>query len=192
MEMYYSDFDGNGTSEPVISYYIDHKLWPIYSRDDLVQQIPSYNKRFLYYSDYAKADMKDIFGEKLKTAIHYTASEMSSLLLENTGNSFTVHQLPMQAQWYPVYSINVLDINGDGKKDIITGGNQTYARIKFGAYSCGKGDVFINKGNCHFERLSPMQSGIRVTGDIRNAIAIGQQLIFGINDMQPLCYSFHK
>lgn len=138
MEMYYSDFDGNGTAEPVISYYIDHKPWPIYSRDDLVQQIPSYNKRFLYYSDYAKADMKDIFGGKLKTATHYTTSEMSSLLLENTGNSFTVHQLPMQAQWYPVYSINILDIDGDGKKDIITGGNQTYARIKFGAYSCGK------------------------------------------------------
>ena len=55
MEMYYSDFDNNGTAEPVICYYIDHKPWPIYSRDDLMQQIPSYNKRFLQYSDYAKA-----------------------------------------------------------------------------------------------------------------------------------------
>lgn len=192
VEMYYADFDDNGTAEPVICYYIDHKSWPIYSRDDLIQQIPSYNKRFLYYSDYAKADMKDIFGEKLKTAIHYTASEMSSLLLENTGNSFTVHQLPMQAQWYPVYSINVSDINGDGKKDLIIGGNQAYARIKFGAYSCGKGDVFINKGHCHFERLSPVQSGIRITGDIRNAIVTSQHLIFGINNQKSLCYSFHK
>jgi hypothetical protein len=101
-----------------------------------------------------------------------------------------MHQLPMQAQWCPVYSITVLDVNGDGKKDLIIGGNQTYARIKFGAYDSGKGDVFINKGNYHFERLSPLQSGIRITGDIRNAIAIGQQVIFGINDQRPLCYSF--
>ncbi len=85
MEMYYGDFDDNGTSEPVISYYIDHKPWPIYSRDDLMQQIPSYNKRFLQYSDYAKADMTDIFGEKLQTAIHYTASQMRQSVLENTG-----------------------------------------------------------------------------------------------------------
>ncbi|HKG67456.1 MAG TPA: VCBS repeat-containing protein, partial [Segetibacter sp.] len=192
IEMYYNDFDDNGIAEPVISYFIDHKPWPIYSRDDLIQQIPSYNKRFLYYSDYAKADMKDIFGEKLKTARHYTAWEMSSVLLENTGNRFTVHQLPVQAQWYPVYSITVFDIDGDGKKDLIIGGNRTYARIKFGAYSCGKGDVFINKGDYRFERLSPMQSGIKITGDIRGAIVIGQQLIFGINNQQPLCYSFHQ
>ena len=192
MEMYYSDFDDNGTAEPVISYYIDHQPWPIYSRDDLMQQIPAYNKRFLQYSGYAKADMKDIFGEKLKTATHYSASQMSSILLENKGRSFTVHQMPVQAQWYPVYSINVLDVDGDGKKDFIIGGNQTYSRIKFGSYGCGKGDVFINKGNFNFERLFPLKSGIRITGDIRNAIVIGQQVIFAINDQRTVCYSFKK
>ncbi|MCW3118916.1 MAG: RNA-binding protein, partial [Chitinophagaceae bacterium] len=192
MEMYYGDFDNNGTAEPVTAYYIEHKLWPIYSRDDLMQQIPSYNKRFLYYSDYAKADMKDIFGEKLNNAIHYTASQMNSVLLENTGKKFIAHPLPLQVQWYPVYSINVVDVNGDGKKDLITGGNQSYARIKFGAYGCGKGDVFINKGGFRFERLSPLESGIRVTGDIRNSIVTGQQLIFGINNQQPLQFSFSK
>ena len=189
MEMYYSDFDNNGTAEPVICYYIDHQPWPIYSRDDLMQQIPSYNKRFLQYSDYAKASMKDIFGEKLKTASHYFASQMSSLLLENNGKGFTIHQLPVQAQWYPVYSISLMDVNNDGKKDFIAGGNQTYSRIKFGSYGSGKGDVFINKGDFKFERLSPGQSGIRINGDIRNAVVIGQQLIFGINDQQSLCYS---
>jgi hypothetical protein len=188
MEMYYSDFDDNGTAEPVICYYIDHKPWPIYSRDDLMQQIPSYNKRFLQYSDYAKAGMEDIFGEKLRTAMHYTGAQMSSLLLENTGRSFTVHQLPMQAQWYPIYNFMVLDVNRDGKMDIVTGGNQTYSRIKFGAYSCGKGDVFINKGGFNFERLPALQSGIKIFGDIRNSISIDHQLIFGINDQQPLVY----
>ncbi|MGK2863174.1 MAG: FG-GAP repeat domain-containing protein, partial [Chitinophagaceae bacterium] len=188
MQMYYSDFDDNGTAEPVISYFIDHKPWPIYSRDDLMQQIPSYNKRFLQYSDYAKAGMEDIFGEKLKTAIHYTASQMSSLLLENTGSSFTEHLLPMQAQWYPIYSITVVDVNGDGKLDILTGGNQTYSRIKFGAYSSGNGDVFINKGDLNFERLSPWQSGIKIYGDVRNVLLLDHQLIFGINDQQTLVY----
>ncbi len=188
MQMYYSDFDDNGTSEPVITYYIDHKPWPIYSRDDLMQQIPSYNKRFLQYSDYARAGMEDIFGEKLKTAMHYTASQMSSLLLENTGSSFTEHVLPMQAQWYPIYSITVVDVNGDGKLDIVTGGNQTYSRIKFGAYSSGNGDVFINKGDLNFERLSPWKSGIKIYGDVRNVLLLDHQLIFGINDQQTLAY----
>ena len=188
MEMYYGDFDNNGTAEPVICYYIDHKPWPIYSRDDLMQQIPSYNKRFLQYSDYAKSGMEDIFGEKLKTALHYTASQMSSLLLENNGKGFIVHQLPIQAQWYPIYSITVADVNEDGKMDIVTAGNQTYSRIKFGAYRSGRGDVFINKGGFNLEILAPLQSGLKISGDVRNAILTDHQLIFGINDQQPLVY----
>ncbi|HUQ67791.1 MAG TPA: VCBS repeat-containing protein [Flavitalea sp.] len=192
MEMFYGDFDGNGTTEPVISYYIDHQSWPIYSRDDLVQQIPSYNKRFLYYSDYAKSDMNAVLGDKMQTARHYTASQMSTVLLENNNNKFIAHQLPEQAQWYPVYSIVVTDVDGDGKKDIITGGNQSYSRIKFGAYGSGRGDVFINKGQCKFERLSPVASGINIRGDVRNAVATGNKIVFGINNQRPLLYSFQQ
>jgi len=192
MELFYGDFDGNGTTEPVISYYIDHKSWPIYSRDDLVQQIPSFNKRFLYYSDYAKSDMKDLLGDKLKLAKRYFASQMASVLLENSNNRLTVHELPEEAQWYPVYSIVLADVDGDGKKDIITGGNQSFSRIKFGAYGSGKGDVFINKGQCKFERLSPLVSGLNVRGDIRNAIATGNKLVFGINNQQPLVFEVRK
>ena len=188
MEMHYNDFDDNGTAEPVISYYIDHQLWPIYSRDDLMQQIPSFNKRFIFYSDYAKANMKEIFGEKLQSSRQYEAAQMSSLLLENTGKGFAVHPMPMEAQWYPIYSITMMDVNADGKMDIITGGNQSYSRIKFGAYSCGKGDIFLNTGRFNFKTLSPVQSGIKISGDVRTSLSAGRQVIFGINDQKPLVY----
>jgi len=113
-------------------------------------------------------------------------------LLENNNNRFTVHELPEEAQWYPVYSIVLADVDNDGKKDIITGGNQSFSRIKFGAYGSGKGDVFINKGQCKFERLSPLVSGINVRGDIRNAVVTGNKLVFGINNQQPLVFEVRK
>jgi enediyne biosynthesis protein E4 len=184
MEMFYADFDGNGTVEPVISYYIDHKSWPIYSRDDLVQQIPSFNKKFLFFSDYAKADMNAVFGDKLKTAKRYYASQMASIIVVNNNNKFTGHALPKEAQWYPIYAVAVTD-----KKDIITGGNQSYSRIKFGAYGTGRGDLFINKGRGEFERLSPVQSGLNIRGDVRNAVVTGSRVLFGINNQHPLVYS---
>jgi len=189
MEMFYADFDDNGTAEPVISYYIEHKRWPIYSRDDLVQQIPSFNKRFLFYSDFAKAGMEDLFGEKLNQAAHYTAYQMASLVLENTGSGFEVHELPKEAQWYPVYSIVVQDMNGDGKKDLVLGGNHTYTRIKFGAYGTGKGDVFISKDKFKYQKLSSSESGIRVSGDVRNIVSAGRHLVFGINNQKPVCFT---
>ncbi|MFT3703823.1 MAG: VCBS repeat-containing protein [Agriterribacter sp.] len=192
LEMYYSDFDDNGTAEPVTSYYIDHKLWPIYSRDDLMQQIPSYNKRFLYYADYAKAELKDIFKEKLDKATHYTADQMSTFILENTGKGFSIHPLPIEAQWYPVYNINVTDVNSDGKKDIIISGNQSYSRIKFGAYGCGKGDVLINKGKMQFERIDPVLSGLKINGDVRNSVMIGNKIIFGVNNHFPVVFNINK
>ena len=134
--------------------------------------------------------MNAVLGEKLKSAKRYYASQMASLLLENKNNKFTVHKLPAEAQWYPVYSIAVADIYDDGKKDIITGGNQSYSRIKFGAYGSGRGDAFLNKGNGEFERILPAQSGLKIKGDIRNTVIAGKKLIVGINNQQPLVYSY--
>lgn len=190
LELFYADFDDNGTAEPVMAYYIDHKLWPIYSQDDLMQQIPSYNKRYLFYSDYAKADMAAIFGGKLQKATHYSAADMQTVVLENTGKSLLSHPLPAEAQWYPIYSIAIFDADGDGKKDIITSGNQSFSRIKFGAYSSGRGDVFSNKGALEFTRVPPVKSGLRLNGDARNSLLLKDRIIFGLNNQQPLVYRF--
>lgn len=187
MEMYYGDFDGNGTTEPIISYYIDHKPWPIYSRDDLIQQVPSFNKRFLFYSDFAKADMDVILGDKKSAAKHYSASQMSSVLLENSNGKFTLRELPMEAQWYPVYSI-VAAKTKEKETQIITTGNQSFSRIKFGAYGAGQGDVFVIDRKLHFERIEPELSGLRIKGDVRNALATNQSIIFGINNKKPVIY----
>ena len=82
--------------------------------------------------------MNAVFEEKLKTAKRYYASQMASIILVNTNGKFIEQSLPKEAQWYPVYAIAVTD-----RKDIIAGGNQSYSRIKFGAYGTGRGDVFI-------------------------------------------------
>jgi enediyne biosynthesis protein E4 len=91
-----------------------------------------------------------------------------------------------------VQSISVADVNGDGQKDIITSGNQSYSRIKFGAYSTGKGDIFINKGGFKFERMLPVESGLNIRGDVRNSVVAGDKIIFGVNDSRPLVFSFRN
>lgn len=112
---------------------------------------------------------------------------MQTLVLVNNNGRFTEQALPEQAQWYPVYAIAVTD-----SKSIITGGNQSYSRIKFGAYGSGRGDIFVNEGNLKFERVPPVSSGLNIRGDIRNAVIAGKKLVVGINNQQPLVYNLQQ
>jgi hypothetical protein len=41
MSLYYKDFDGNGSVDPFLFYYIGDTTYPAFSRDDIVQQVPS-------------------------------------------------------------------------------------------------------------------------------------------------------
>ena len=47
----------------------------------------------------------------------------------------------------------------------------------------------------HFNRLATQKEGgvsdgIRITGDVRNAVVAGNSIIFGVNDQQSLRYRF--
>ena len=45
-EMYYKDFDDNGTIEPCLCFYIQGKSYPFLSRDEVVSQINGMAQKF--------------------------------------------------------------------------------------------------------------------------------------------------
>jgi hypothetical protein len=49
LQLYYKDFDGNGSLDPVFCYYINGVSYPANSRDDLADQLPMVKKKFLEY-----------------------------------------------------------------------------------------------------------------------------------------------
>ena len=61
LQLYVNDFDGNGIIDPIMCYFIQGKSYPMASRDELFDQIPSLKKKFLRYKDYADATINDIF-----------------------------------------------------------------------------------------------------------------------------------
>jgi hypothetical protein len=44
--LYYADYDGNGSIDPIMNYFIGDKSYPSPTRDELVDQLPSFRKRF--------------------------------------------------------------------------------------------------------------------------------------------------
>ncbi|MDB5224331.1 MAG: ASPIC/UnbV domain protein [Chitinophagaceae bacterium] len=191
MNLYYKDFDGNGSVDPFMFYYIGDTSYPAYSRDDVVQQVPFLNKKYLYYTNYADATLHDMFTkEQLNDAGELKANNLSTIYLENKGNEFVPRQLPAEAQYAPVYAITSADVNKDGNKDLVLAGNNTWTRIKFGRYDASHAVLLLGDGKGNFSYVPQWQSGFNVQGNVRSLERINNTLIFGINNSKMISYSF--
>jgi len=188
MTLHYKDFDGNGSIDPVLCYYIGGVSYPVNSRDDLTEQLPGLKKKFLEYKTYAVATINAIFSpDQLKDAGLLKAETMQTVYLENQGSKgFASHNLPLQAQYSPVYGIVTTDMNADGKKDILLTGNNTWTRIKFGRYSANHGIVLLGDGKGDFTYATQTESGLCIRGNVKSLQLIKtgkwQSILAGIND----------
>ncbi|MBN7815755.1 VCBS repeat-containing protein [Algoriphagus pacificus] len=190
LRLYASDFDQNGSIDPILECFVADKMYPFPSRDELLDQMASMRSRFTDYASYSKATMEDLFTkEELENSQVLEANTLKSFYLENTGNGFKEKELPRIAQSFPIYSILPIDVTGDGILDLILGGNQTYTRIRIGLIDAGLGLVLEGDGKGNFTPLTPAQSGLAIKGDIKSMIPIesesGTQILFGINQ-KPL------
>jgi enediyne biosynthesis protein E4 len=182
-EITFKDFDDNGSIDPIMTYYLDGKTYPMASRDDLLEHLPMLKKKFTDYKSYADAQITDLFSSlELEGSTTLKANNLQTVYLENTGKSLKIKQLPQQVQYSPVYAIASTDVNNDGKKDLILGGNLSTARIKFGKYDASNGTVLLGDGKGNFRFVSSNKTGLDLKGDVRSMEMIGKKLVVGVNN----------
>ncbi len=182
-EMYYKDFDNNGSVDPILCFYIQHKSYPYVSRDELLDQMSIMRTRFIDYKSYADATINDIFSEEeLKDAKHLRANQLTTTYFEmSVDGKFQEKMLPVEAQFAPIYSISVLDYDKDGKQDLLLCGNKNRARLRFGKCDANYGVLLKGDGKGNFNYINQAQSGFHIWGDVRSIININDLLLFGIN-----------
>jgi enediyne biosynthesis protein E4 len=137
--------------------------------------------------------MTDLFSvEDLAKALSLEIQTLESTYFENTGAGFVAHPLPRLAQAFPVFSILPMDLNQDGKLDLIIGGNQSQSRIRIGKIDAGLGLVLLGDGAGNFTPIAPSESGLGIKGDIKSILNFESKdsnfLIFGINQQKPQVY----
>jgi hypothetical protein len=198
MTLYYKDFDGNGSIDPVVCYFTGGASYPAASRDDLTEQVPSLKKKFLTYKQYAGAGITDIFSpDQLKDAAILKAETMHTVYLENQGSKgFVMHDLPVQAQYAPVSAIILQDINEDGKKDMLLAGNNSWTRIKFGSYDANRGVLLLGDGKNNFSYVPQTRSGLSLQGNIKSLQPVNtgnsKTIIAGVNDGHAVMIKINK
>lgn len=191
-EMIYKDFDDNGAVDPIMCFYIMGKSYPYITRDEMLDQISLMRPRFPDYKSYAEAEMKDIFTkEELEGAKTLKANYLKTAYFESGKDGrFKEKNLPIEAQFSPVFTITPLDYDGDGKKDLILCGNLNQSRLRFGKYDANDGILLKGNGKGSFTYIPQQLSGFKIKGDVRSVVKVGNTLLFGINQEKLRAYQF--
>ena len=191
LHLYADDYDGNGSLDPILAYTTTQGVFPVATKDELIKQAPLFKKKYVRHEEYAGKTVEEILGkEALQKSLHLEALRFSSAWIENKGGlSFTLHALPLPAQFAPVRAVLPTDLNRDGHLDLLLGGNEHSCAPYFGSYDAGMGLVLLGDGKGHFRALSPVESGLYVPGETRHIAAITLQgrpvYVFARNDARP-------
>ncbi len=117
--------------------------------------------------------MEQVYGDDLKAALHYEATNFASSYLENKGDGrLVLSALPNEAQLAPVMGTISGDFNRDGNLDVLLAGNLFVAEVETPRADGGTGLVMLGDGNGNFEPLSMQQSGIIARNDVRDIALI--------------------
>ena len=181
--LYSKDFDGNGFIDPILTFRReDEKDYPFALRHNLTEQIKSIAKKYPDYQSFKKAAIDDIFtAEQLFGANKLEANILTSVLLINNGNgTFTVKELPVEAQFSTIYTILAHDFDGDGDNDIVLGGNLYSVKPEVGRYDASYGAFLENLGDLKF--VVPKDGkGFKVKGELRDMVLEDKKIIVSRN-----------
>ncbi len=193
-ELYYKDFDNNGSIDPILNFYIQHKSYPYVTRDELLDQISLMRTRFPDYKSYADAGMNDIFTkEEMKGVKKLTANHLATTcFLSNEKGTLNQTELPVQVQFSPVNTINTLDYNNDGIKDLLICGNINKARLRFGKMDANYGILLKGESGGAFTYIPQHESNLQLWGDVRSVVKVNETFLFGINQSEMKAYKLNR
>lgn len=186
--IYAKDFDNNGSYDAVMGYYNQGKCYPLYSRDQLIDQVPSMRKKFVRYKNYSGKTLDEIFTatEKKDMEVYKTNFFASGVLINEGNNTFRFIPFPEKAQFSTISDMVIDDIDNDGIKDILVCGNTEDQSVIIGTYDATSALLLKGTGNENFKTVSPAENGLNVRGESRKMVYLKDKnkntLIFLKND----------
>jgi hypothetical protein len=170
--IYAKDFDNNGSYDAVLGYYNQGKCYPLFSRDQLIDQVPSMRKKFVRYKDYSGKTLDDIFtaNEKKDMEVFKTNFFASGVLMNEGNSTFRFIPFPDKAQFSTINDMVIDDIDNDGTKDILVCGNSDDPSVIVGVYDATSALLLKGMGKGNFVAVSPVENGLTVRGESRKMV----------------------
>lgn len=195
VKIWINDFDHNGSIDKLLTRTIDEKDMPVFLKRDMEDQLPVLKKQALKHGDYATKSIQQLLPqEELKNSIVKQFNYPASCIAINEGNGkFGIRPLPAPVQFSSVNAILCKDMNGDGKPDLVLGGNNFGFLPQFCRLDASYGHLLTNDGRGNFTWLPPGETGLNVRGVIRDIKEIGKdssnnRILFLQNNDYPVVY----
>ncbi|GAB3731157.1 VCBS repeat-containing protein [Spirosoma lituiforme] len=183
VSVYAADYDKNGTLDPILSFFTGGIEYPFHPRDVLTDQIPSFKKKMTSYSAYGNTTMSSLLSaDDQKQAFIKRATYLTSAYIENRAGLLLPHELPIEAQFSPVFGSLATDLNQDGNLDILLVGNDYATEVLSGLQDAGLGLCLLGNGRGKFTALTPAKSGFIVDRDAKAlaCLAVGNGQLYYI------------
>lgn len=193
IEIISADFDENGSLDPIMTYDVDGTRKPVRDRMTLVQHMPSIQRRFPTYRQYAAASVQDLLPEAFRDTVQrLRVTTFQSAVFRNDNGRFSFEALPTMAQIEPVYGILPEDLDGDGLLDLLLAGNNRSADGDVIGYDAGVGAA-LRGTSTGFQPMTPAYSGWSLPETCRGIARIpwkrGVLFIVAVNNGRPRLFT---
>ena len=175
MELFINDFDNNGTTECLLTYYWpDGKRYLFNSKTDITSQMPALKKKFLLYKDYANKSIQEVAGEEnLKKSHKLQIQTLASSVLINESNmEFKLLPLTGMAQLSPIFGIVADDFDHDSSIDIFAVGNFYDVKPDLGRMDARAVYFLKGDGKGNFEFNPAQNTGLQFQSQFRDVILL--------------------
>jgi hypothetical protein len=184
----YGDVEGLGVPRIIEVVAEDGVRYPRRYMDALKPALPTIGAEFPTYAEFSTAPLEKVFDpERLKQLARFTANELDSGVLINDGNlKFRFQPLPDVAQLAPASGAAVVDLNGDGRLDVVLAQNLLTFNREVGRLDGALSLVLVGDSHGELIPLAPRDSGVLVPEQARSVSAVDLDrdgrldLVFGV------------
>ncbi|PRY89611.1 VCBS repeat protein [Mongoliibacter ruber] len=177
VELYFKDFDDNGSVDPILTTFIQGVSYPYLTRDEFLDQFIYKKSGFTTYESYANAKIEDLFtpNEFKDYGYRRALSLDTKMFVLDSKDIFEEVELPLEVQYSPVHKI--LFIEHVSNRYLLFFGNQENSKLRIGKQDANHG-VLVKLNDLSKPEYIPQSiSGFNIIGDSRNALRIGEKKI---------------
>ena len=196
VKLWLNDFDDNKSLEKIVTQTINGRDMPVQLKRELTDQIVSLKRKNNKHTEYAKRSIQELFSPEVikKTVVKEGNYFKSAVALNDGKGNFTMMPLPKEVQFSCVCDVYCKDLNNDGKKDLILGGNDSHFAPQYSKLDASFGHVLLNQGDGNYKRVENKDAGFFIRGDIKEFVEINIQgkphLMTVVNNQTPKLFQF--